>query len=242
MIIDAHLHLPCYDDNLVSFEEKKVRLLDDLIKANVSGAIVIADSEESSPIGTPQECVELFSDTKNIFVIGGISPLIDYKVRLMQLEEYLKNKMIVGCKLYPGHESFYMDDARITDVIKLCEKFDVPLLVHTGWDNAQYNHPKYFVNIAKAHPDLRIVICHLYWPDIDFCYNTTSVYSNIYFDISSLAYATECLDKTRASLESNWYQFRIVAMTNSNDVGSAVECQGLLLNLQMHYDKTKKNS
>ena len=92
MIIDAHLHLPCYDDNLVSFEEKKIRLLDDLVRANVSGAIVIADSEESSPIGTPQECVELFSDTKNIFVIGGISPLINYKVRLIQLEEYLKTR------------------------------------------------------------------------------------------------------------------------------------------------------
>jgi len=201
MIIDAHIHLPCYDDNLISFEDKKTRLLDDLKKVSVDGAIVIADSEESSPIGTPQECVELFSDTKNIFVIGGVSPLIDYEERLMQLEEYLKNKLIVGCKLYPGHEAFYMDDARLNDVIKLCEKFDVPLLVHTGWDNAQYNHPKYFVNIAKAHPDLRIVICHLYWPDIDLCYSLTSKYQNIYYDISSLAYTTECLEKTRTSLE-----------------------------------------
>ena len=116
MIIDAHVHLPCYDDSLITLNEKKSRLLNDLIIAGVDGAIVIADSEMSSTIGTPKECVELFADIQNINVIGGISPLIDYETRLNQLDEFLHNKSIVGCKLYPGHESYYMNDTRLTDV------------------------------------------------------------------------------------------------------------------------------
>lgn len=200
MVIDAHLHLLCYDDTLIALEDKKVRLLEDLSKAGVDGAIVFADSEMSSAIGTPNECVELFSDTNNIFVMGGISPLIDYKNRLSQFDEFLKNKMIVGCKLYPGHEAFYMDDERLNDVFQLCEKYDVPLAIHTGWANAQYNHPKYFATIAEAHPTLSIIICHLYWPDIDLCYNITAAYSNIYYDISSLAHKKDYLEKTQNSL------------------------------------------
>ena len=201
MIIDAHLHLPC-DDSLITLEDKKVRLLDDLFKESVNGAIVIADSELQSPIGTTGECVELFLNSKNIFVIGGISPLIEFNSGLLQLKEFLKQKLIVGCKLYPGHEAFFMNDDRLTEIFKLCIEYNVPLLVHTGWDNAQYNHPKYFTEIAKVYPALRLVICHLYWPNIDLCYSLTSKYQNIYYDISSLAYETSCLEKTRMSLNS----------------------------------------
>jgi len=200
MIIDAHLHLPCYDDSLITFENKKIKLLEDISKAGIDGAIVISDSEMTSVIGTPQDCIRLFLGINNIFIMGGISPLINYKARLLQLDEFLGKGMIVACKLYPGHEAFYMDDERLNDVFQLCEKYDVPLAVHTGWDNAQYNHPKYFSKIASEHPTLRLVICHIYWPDIDSCYDETSDFKNIYYDISSLAHETDRLEKTRNSL------------------------------------------
>ena len=200
MIIDAHLHLPCYDDTLVTLSDKKDRLLNDLAISGVDGAIVIADSELSSVIGTPKECVELFYDMENIFVMGGISPMIDFEARLAQLDNYLKRGLMVACKLYPGHESFYMNDSRLEEVFRLCEKHDVPLAVHTGWDNAHFNHPKYFAKIAEEHSALRIVICHLWWPDIDLCYSLTSEYPNVFYDISSLAYEANRLEKTRSSL------------------------------------------
>jgi len=200
MIIDAHLHLPAYDDSLTTFENKKDRLLEDLSKAGVDGAIVISDSEMSSIIGTPQDCIELFSGISNIFIMGGISPLIDYKARLLQLDEFLRKELIIACKLYPGHETFYMDDERLNDVFLLCEKYGVPLAVHTGWNNAQYNHPKYFAKIASEHPALRLVICHVCWPNIDLCFNMTAEFSNVYYDISSLAHKTDCIKNTRNSL------------------------------------------
>ena len=199
MIIDAHLHLPCYDDGL-SLQDKKLRLLSDLADAGICGGIVIADSELSSVIGTTEECVELFADVENIFVMGGVSPLIDYEVRLSALEQFLIEKKIVALKLYPGHEVYFMDDTRLAPVFALCEKYDVPLAVHTGWDNPQYNRPHFFADIARNRPTLKIVICHLCWPDIDLCYEVTAAYPNIYYDISSLAYKTDLLEGTSASL------------------------------------------
>ena len=199
MIFDAHLHLLC-NDELHTYEDKKDRLLHDLQFANVSGGIVIADSEPSSPIGTAEECVELFADCPNIFVVAGISPLINYQSRLKVMEQLLSEKKIVGLKLYPGHEPYFMDDERLIPVYDLCKSFDVPLLVHTGWDNPQYNHPSYFASIAERNPNLRIIICHLWWPDINLCFATTSMYENIYYDISSLSYEKEMLGKTHKLL------------------------------------------
>ena len=200
MIVDAHLHLPCYDDTLVTLEDKKIRLLRDLEASGVDGAVVIADSELSSPIGTPKECVELFADTDHIFVMGGISPMIDYEARLIQLEDYIKNGRMIACKLYPGHEAFYMDDARLEEIFLLCERHDVPLAVHTGWENAQYNHPGYFAKIAEKHPALRLVICHLWWPDLKLCYQLTAGYPNIFYALSSLAHEAKRAEQTRETL------------------------------------------
>ena len=197
---DAHLHLPCYD-NLFTFEDKKNRLLQDIKSAGVAGGIVIADSELTSSIGTTEECVDLFSDCENIFVVGGISPLIDYENRLQVLERLLVERKIVGLKLYPGHEPYFMDDERLAFTFDLCMKFDVPLLVHTGWDNSQYNHPKYFASIAEKNPAMRIVMCHLWWPDIDVCYEVTERFSNVYYDISSLAHDKNLISQTALVLD-----------------------------------------
>ena len=104
--------------------------------------------------------------------------------------------MLVGLKLYPGHEPYFMNDERLISTFELCKKFDRPLLVHTGWDNSHYNHPKYFASIAEQNPNMRIIMCHLWWPDIETCYEVTEPYANIYYDISSLAHEKELISKT----------------------------------------------
>ena len=199
MIFDAHLHLPCFDEH-ASFEEKKQHLLRDLAAAGVGGGIVISDSETSSPIGTPEECAALFADTENIFVMAGSSPLIDYEARLRSIDLLLRERKAVALKLFPGHEAYDLDDSRLEPVFALCEQHNVPLAVHSGWDNPQYNRPRYFAQIARAHPALRIVICHLCWPDIDQCFDETAIFPNVYYDISSLADDVDALASTVASL------------------------------------------
>ena len=200
MILDAHVHLPCHDAGLVTFEEKKEALLKDIQKAEVDGVIVISDSESSSLIGTPDDCVALFANIGHVFVMGGISPLIEYEVRLARLDALLAEKKVIALKLYPGHEAFYIDDPKLDAAYDLCEKYRVPMAVHTGWDNPQYSRPHLFCELAKRRPSLRIVICHLCWPDLDLCYEATADCPNVFYDISSLAHDTGLLERTRQSL------------------------------------------
>jgi len=82
-----------------------------------------------------------------------------------------------------GHEQFYLNDPRLESVFLLCEAFDVPVAVHTGWDNPHFNAPALFADIAGKHPKLKIVNCHLWYPKIDYCYEVTRDYQNIYYDI-----------------------------------------------------------
>ena len=219
MIFDAHLHLPCYNDDDKTLGEKKNRLLDDLERNGVAGAIVISDSETSSVIGTPSECVELFEDTDNIYVMGAVSPLIDYNARLTLLDNLLKKEKIIALKVYPGHEAFYMDDPRLYAIYELCEKYDVPLAVHTGWDNPQYTQAGFFADIAKKHPNLKIVICHMCWPEIDLCFRSTTRYPNVYWDISSLAYESDVIEKTSALL-SRFAQIHADRILFGSDYGA----------------------
>jgi len=200
MMFDAHLHLPCFDEH-AALDVKKQRLLRDLAAAGVGGGIVISDSEASSPIGTPEECAALFADTNNIFVMAGISPLIDCAARMRAVTLLLRERKAIALKLFPGHEAYYLNDNRLAPVFALCEKYDVPLAVHSGWDNPQYNRPHYFAQIAREHPALRIVICHLCWPNIDQCFDKTAIFSNIYYDISSLADEADSLASTVFSLQ-----------------------------------------
>jgi predicted TIM-barrel fold metal-dependent hydrolase len=169
MVIDAHLHLPVSDGPLGGLVDQKSRLLAELARAGIDGGVVIADSETSSVIGNTQQCVELFADTANVAVVAGISPLINYETALAQAEANLARGRIVGCKLFPGHEAYFVNDQRLGRVFDLREASDVPLAVHTGWDNPQYTHPRLLAELAAARPGLRIVVCHLYWPDIDLC-------------------------------------------------------------------------
>lgn len=154
----------------------------------IAGGIVIADSALSSPIGTNEECLDLFGDCKNIFIMAGISPLTHYNEQLDIVKNDLKDKKIVGVKLYPGHELYYMNDRRLKKVFELCEEHDMLVAIHTEWENSEYNDPKFFTQIANDHPELKMVICHMWYPHISYCVKITETNKNIFFDISSLAF------------------------------------------------------
>jgi hypothetical protein len=66
------------------------------------------------------------------------------------------------------------------------------MVIHTGAtsrrpEGAKYNDPKHIVKVAKAFPDLKIVIAHYFFPRVEYCYEMTKPYPNICFDTSGLA-------------------------------------------------------
>lgn len=185
MIIDAHVHLPIGKDcNILC--RKREKLLQELARNHIDGCIVISDSCMESDIGNLNECVELFRESVNVNVVGGISPYFEFQAQLRKIRNYLDEKLIVGIKLYTGHEAFYLSDERLKDVYELAQQYDVPVLFHSGWDNYQYSDVNVTAEVARQYPNLKLVCCHCFFPRIDKCQSLVK-YLNVYFDISSIA-------------------------------------------------------
>jgi len=191
MIIDAHLHLS-KEETEENFNSAKERLFANLAENKISSAFVIADNLTDTNCADTKTLVKLFEKDQNIFIIGSPNLLNPRKDEIEYLDNLLKNKAIIGLKLFPGHDPIYPTDRRCDAVYNLCLKYDVPVVIHTGINSgdtecAKYNDPKYIVEIAKKYSDLKIVIAHYFWPEMQYCYETTKPFRNIYFDTSAMA-------------------------------------------------------
>lgn len=199
MIIDAHMHLPVYCSN---FEGKKRKLLSDMKTDNVDIGIVISDSELTSEIGSMDDCVELFaSNCSNVFVAAGISPYINFKEQLSKLRKYLTAGQVIAIKIYCGHEPIYIDSDNLKPVFDIAAEFCVPLMFHSGWDNAQFAEPDRVKNAALAYPSVRLVCCHCFYPEIELCFDTLKECPSVFFDISSIADDPAYINTAKAVLE-----------------------------------------
>lgn len=185
MIIDVHVHLPVGEE-CNSLQQQKEQLLQELKQNQVSQCIVISDSCLESSIGSMDECVELFRETENVAVVGGVSPFFEYPMQLIKLKNYLEKKLVVGIKLFTGHEAFYLTDKSLEMVYELAIQYDVPVLFHSGWDNSQYSDVMLVAEVARKYPELKLVCCHCFFPELEKCMYLME-FSNIIFDLSSVA-------------------------------------------------------
>jgi len=192
MIIDSHLHLPVRD-NLLSLETQSQELINELQNHRISKGIVIPDNIDNSPIGNLKQCIQLFNNIPNIYILGTVNILEDnLEDKISQLREYFLFNQIVGLKIFPGHDDHYPDDKRLEPFLKLCIEYDKPLVIHTGENSgnnecSKYNDPKYIVGIAESFPSLKIIISHLFWPKVEYCVEITKDFANISYDTSALA-------------------------------------------------------
>lgn len=189
-IIDTHLHLPVLEER--DLVKAKSILEKELIRLNIVAGILTPDNVPNSSIGDVEEVVELCSKDNNLFVMGTVDILSQsYLDRIQLLKDYARDHKIVAIKIFPGHDPIYPTDEKLIPVYNICIKFDIPIVIHTGWNSghpevAKYNDPKYIVKIAKKYPKLKIVIAHYFWPEVEYCYEITSDISNIYYDTSGL--------------------------------------------------------
>lgn len=183
-IIDAHMHLPYRVEGL---QDKKQQLLMQLERFDITYGIVISDSSLESSIGSLTECVELFGDTDRVFVVGGISPLIDYANQLKILEKYIVEKKIIAVKLFCGHEKFYLNDNRLLPVYEMAGRCHVPILFHSGWENTKYAEPDIVRDVSRQYPNINFVCCHVNYPKVTECIQQLRDCQNVYFDLSSIA-------------------------------------------------------
>ncbi|MEM3700872.1 MAG: amidohydrolase family protein [Candidatus Bathyarchaeia archaeon] len=192
MIIDCHQHLPSLKKTK-SFERSKEKLLRELYKNEIEYAILIPDNTSKSEIGGLDEVLQLVKGEEQLYVMGTIDiQKRNYLSQIQKLDKLFHARSIVAVKIFPGHDTIYPTDKRLMPVYELCIKHDSPIVIHTGAsskhpEQAKYNDPKFIIKIAEKFPALKIVIAHYFYPKVEYCYNLTKGYYNIYFDISGLA-------------------------------------------------------
>lgn len=210
MIIDSHLHL-CKKKN-ESFEAAAQRLLLDLRNNQIDRAFIIPDNVEDSECASIKILLKVFNEKPNIYFLGSPNPFADIKKECQNLESLINEQKIIGIKLFPGHDKIYITNKNIRPIIELCIKHNLPLMVHSGAHSKtntevmKYNDPKYIVELASNNPLLNIVISHYFWPKLDYCFEITQGFKNIYFDTSALAdeeviKESGGIDKIRSVLE-----------------------------------------
>jgi len=136
-------------------------------------AILIPDNVPNARIGDVPTCLSLVEDTPELFVMGTIDIQTQGQAWIKELERLIAQRKIVGMKIFPGHDPIYPTDLWLAPVYALCQATHIPMVIHTVWNSgppevAKYNDTKYIVQIAERYPDMKIVIAHYFWPEVDY--------------------------------------------------------------------------
>ena len=103
--------------------------------------------------------------------------------------EHIKELGLHGVKLHPDIQKFKIDDYRLLKIYELCEKDNMPILMHTGDYRYDYSNPNRLVPILDIYKNLTIIGAHLGgWSVWDEAVEKLSVYKNFYVDSSSSLY------------------------------------------------------
>lgn len=193
MIIDCHVHVNNYHDENV---DNLGGCLDDLrlqMRRNRVDAALILTSYKVVP-GRPstKSVVDAVRPFDNLFVVAGLSYSNFSQNDLDEIRGFIKEKKVVGLKLYPGYEPFYPSDERLEPVYQLAAETNVPVMVHTGdtytpKGKLKYSHPLNIDEAAVDHPHVNFVICHIGNPWMRDTMEVVYKNANVYTDISGLA-------------------------------------------------------
>ena len=202
MIIDTHTHITRRPNSKFaeSFEKNVDLMLEEMKSAGVDTSLVIAwagKDNESRP--STRQLINLTEGKSQLRVVAGVDMMNWQAEDLVELEGYLDKKQIVGVKFYTGYQHFYPSDERCLLIYKLCMKYNVPVIFHSGDTLAgvvpnpklKYSHPLHVDEVAADHPELKIVIAHMGNPWLVDCAEILYKNPNVYADVSGLVVEDE---------------------------------------------------
>ncbi len=160
-------------------------------EAGVEYAVVLAErAPQVTGDTTTEEVVDFCKGCERLLPFANINPHLScypYK----DMERYIELG-VRGLKLHPVHMRFHLTDSRLYPVYYLCEKHNLPVMVHAGtsifpgsYDS--YGDPRYVNEIAADFPDLVLIMAHggrgFWYEDAQFIVRHRK---NVYIDISGL--------------------------------------------------------
>jgi len=203
MIFDCHTHLfgPGHVQGPMREASRKawgdghelIALPDDhwqMVK-DIDGAIVLAFDAPAVGAQVPNEYVaEYVSKHKNkLFGFASVDPNNEQAPSI--LEYSIKELDLTGLKLGPIYQNFYPDNRKHFSLYKKADELNIPVLFHQGTSFVpegflDASRPADLDPIARAFPDLKIVIAHMGHPWIGECIAVVRKHPNMFMDMSAL--------------------------------------------------------
>ena len=191
-IIDAHLHLFNPDERSETMarqvgHENSLPYLENLYKSQGVVAGVVMGNQKLSP-----DAYRFPPFFRYCIAVGSKYQGPKEEAQTIELaEEHLKRSACVGIKIYAGYTLAYVSDARFTPYIKLAEKYDKPVAIHTGMTagvrgQLKYSHPLTVDEVAGAYPKVQFVLCHFDNPFLCEAAAVMEKNSNVAADLSGL--------------------------------------------------------
>lgn len=207
-IIDAHIHF----SNIGSFHKtaeeqsfvdySKKGIMNEFKEAGVVLGIGMGltetleigfpDPKSNTPMGLDLDA----SLPNNIVYCAGVNPYTLSNETLVLLENELQKDNVVGIKIYLGYYPFYAYDEIYHPVYALAEKYDVPVVFHTGDTYSErgllkYSHPLTLDEVAVRFRNVRFVMAHFGDPCVLTGAEVVYKNANMFADLSGLIVGTE---------------------------------------------------
>lgn len=199
-IIDAHIHL----SNIESFKEtakslSKVDYSTDGVQSEMKDAnIVLAIGmgvTETPHMGFPDYKAQTpmgldLGDIlpPNIVYCAGVNPYKLDSFSIRELEREIHKDHVVGIKIYLGYYPFYAYDKVYNPVYELAEKYNLPVVFHTGDTYSErgllkYYHPLAIDEVAVKYRNIRFMMAHFGDPwtltGAEILYKNRNVYADL---------------------------------------------------------------
>jgi uncharacterized protein len=178
-VVDAHLHADFEaEDSYSGLPATREDLARELARACVVGAVV--HRQDGQPWTDPLPGLKVVQ-------CYGVGERVD----AAELEEGLRSGTFGCIKLYLGYIWRYADDPAHEPVFALAERYDVPVVLHTG-DTSEvgaklrYADPLTVDTVAVDHPNVTFVVAHLGNPWIASAAEVAYKNPNVYLDGSAL--------------------------------------------------------
>ncbi len=146
--------------------------------------------------GIDKACIFPFNNTNEIMVQTSLDllekskdedwivPFLRFDPQLVSSDELenLISKGFKGIKLHPSAQKFEISNEEFFWIYELCQEKKLPILFHSS---AKYKniHPAKILKIAKAFPQLKIIIAHFFGDDLRII-TKLKKHKNVYTDIS----------------------------------------------------------
>ena len=210
MFIDIHVHPAFYEP--INDDENLEQLRHDVLNIHKNGTAPLEhifnqmrcagldylcllpqdyrENEDDRALVSNEEIRALVDLAPDKFIgFAGVSPLDPRAPE--RLEHAFAELKLSGLKLNLGHHRIYPWDERLTPLYDICEKYNKPIIFHSGmsWEPgtlSKYCKPDLYEELAASRPNLRFCLAHFGWP---WCREVAMLmlkYPNVYTDTGAL--------------------------------------------------------